>query len=57
MLTPGPCTPVTAAPWAPGSPTALVGGAPALNNSSKCLCSYGGVIQITVPGSAKTQVP
>lgn len=57
VLTPGACTPVTAAPWAPGSPTVMVGGAPALNNSSTCACSYGGVITITNPGATKEMVP
>lgn len=56
-LTPMPCIPVTAAPWAPGSPTVLVGNMPALNNSSKCMCNWGGVIQITMPGQFTIQVP
>ncbi|MBP3961279.1 MULTISPECIES: DUF4280 domain-containing protein [Paenibacillus] len=56
-LTPMPCIPVTAAPWAPGSPTVLVANMPALNNSSKCLCNWGGMIQITVPGQFTIQVP
>jgi hypothetical protein len=56
-LTPMPCTPVTPAPWVPGSPTVLVGNMPALNNSSKCMCAFGGVIQITVPGQFTEMVP
>lgn len=56
-LTPMPCTPVTPAPWAPGSPTVLVANMPALNNSSKCMCSYGGVIEIVNPGQMTVQVP
>ncbi|MBN2982788.1 DUF4280 domain-containing protein [Cohnella algarum] len=56
-LTPVPCTPVTAAPWAPGSPTVLVANMPALNNQSKCMCSFGGVIQIVQPGQMTIQVP
>ncbi|MEQ9400082.1 MAG: DUF4280 domain-containing protein [Longimicrobiales bacterium] len=56
VLTPMPCIPVTT-PWAPGSPTVMVGTAPALNNSSKCMCTWGGVIQILNPGQATTQVP
>ncbi len=50
VLTPMPCVPVTAAPWAPGSPNVIIGGMPALNNTSKCMCNWGGVISITVPG-------
>lgn len=57
VLTPMPCVPVTAAPWAPGSPTVLVGNMPALNNSSKCMCNWGGVIQVVNPGQVTVQVP
>lgn len=57
VLTPMPCIPVIAAPWAPGSPTVLVGGYPALNNSSKLMCNWGGVIQITTPSVLTIQVP
>lgn len=57
VLTPMPCVPVTAAPWAPGSPTVLIGNMPALNNSSKCMCNWGGVISVTSPGQMTIQVP
>lgn len=57
VLTPMPCIPATAAPWVPGSPTVLVGNLPALNNSSKLMCNWGGVIQINVPGQVTTMVP
>jgi len=57
VLTPMPCIPVTAAPWAPGSPTVLLGGMPTLNNSSKLMCNWGGVIQVTVPGQTTVMVP
>ncbi|WP_127582997.1 DUF4280 domain-containing protein [Paenibacillus koleovorans] len=57
VLTPMPCIPVTAAPWVPGSPTVLVGNMPALNNSSKCMCNWGGIIQVTAPGQFNIQVP
>jgi len=56
-LTPMPCVPVTAAPWAPGSPTVLVANMPALNNTSKCMCNWGGVIQVVNPGQMTVQVP
>lgn len=55
VLTPMPCIPVPAAPWAPGSPTLLIGGKPALTSDSKLMCSYGGVIQITFPGTVNVQ--
>jgi Domain of unknown function (DUF4280) len=57
VLTPMPCIPVTAAPWVPGSPTVMLGTAPALNNSSKCMCNWGGVISILVPGQFTVMVP
>lgn len=57
VLTPMPCIPVTSAPWTPGSPTVQVGNMPALNNTSKCMCNWGGVIQITSPGQTTIQVP
>lgn len=57
VLTPMPCIPACAAPWAPGSPTVLVGGKPALNNSSKCICSYGGVISINMTPAMTIQIP
>ena len=44
VLTPGACTPVIPAPWMPGSPTVLIGNMPALTQTSKCFCVYGGVI-------------
>ena len=57
VLTPMPCVPMTAAPWVVGAPTVMIGSMPALNNSSKLMCNWGGVIQITVPGQFTTQVP
>jgi hypothetical protein len=57
VLTPMPCVPVTPAPWIVGAPTVLIGNMPALNNTSKLMCTWGGVIQITNPGQTTTQVP
>lgn len=57
VFTPMPCIPVTAAPWVPGSPTVLVSNFPALNNTSKCMCNWGGIIQINAPGQFTIQVP
>lgn len=56
VLTPGMCTPMTSAPWTPGSATVQVGGMPALSNSCTCMCSYGGTISITNPGATKEMV-
>ena len=55
--TPAPCVPVTAAPWAPGSPTVPIGNMPALNDMSKCMCAWAGVISITTPGAMQTEIP
>jgi hypothetical protein len=57
VLTPMPCTPVIPGPWVPGCPTVLVANMPALNDSSKLMCAYGGVIQIISPGQFKTMIP
>ncbi len=55
--TPMPCIPATVAPWVPGAPTVLIGNLPALNNSSKLMCMWGGVIGITVPGQFTVAIP
>jgi len=57
VLTPMPCVPMTTSPWIVGAPTVLVGNMPALNNSAKLMCNWGGVIQITAPGQFTVQVP
>lgn len=57
VLTPMPCIPVTTAPWFPGSPTVLIGGCPAINNTCKLMCNWGGVIQVTNPGTTNIMVP
>ena len=57
VLTPMPCIPVTTAPWIVGAPTVMIGNMPALNNSSKLMCNWGGVIQINVPGQFTVMTP
>ncbi len=57
VLTPMPCVPNTPAPWMPGSPTVKIGMFPALNNSSKAMCVFGGSISVVVPGQFTVQVP
>jgi hypothetical protein len=56
VLTPQPCIPATASPWAPGSASVLIGGVPALESNSSLMCNWGGVIQITNPGQTKTVI-
>jgi hypothetical protein len=57
VLTPMPCVPVTPAPWVAGSPTVLIANMPALNNSSKLMCIWGGVIQVVNPGETTVMIP
>ena len=57
VLTPMPSIPVTPAPWAPGAPTVLVCGKPLLNNTSKLICAYGGVIQVSLTPALTVQTP
>jgi len=56
-LTPVPCIPVTTSPCVVVALTVLIGNMPALNGSSKLICSWGGVIQIINPGQAQIQTP
>ena len=57
VLTPMPCIPVTSAPWVSGSPTVMIGGLPALNDSSQLMCSWAGVISINFAGQVTVQIP
>ena len=56
VLTPQACTPTTSAPWVPGASKTLIANMPALNDASKCICSFGGTIQITFAGQVLVQV-
>jgi len=57
VLTPMPCVPATAAPWVPGAATVMIAKMPALDNVSKCMCNWGGVIGFTNAGTVKTMIP
>lgn len=57
VLTPMPCVPLTVSPWVPGAPTVLVCGKPLLNNTSKLICGYGGVIQVTMTPAMTVTTP
>jgi len=57
VLTPMPCIPATMSPWTPGAATVLIGGIPALDNLSQCMCMWGGVVTITNPATMRTDVP
>jgi hypothetical protein len=57
VLTPMPCIPVTPSPWAPGAETVLLGNAPALDNVSTLMCTWGGVISFVTPGEFTVEIP
>lgn len=57
VLTPMPCIPNTPAPWVTGAPTVILGHAPTLDNVSKLMCIWGGVIQFSTPGEMTVAVP
>ncbi len=54
--TPAPCVPMTTAPWAPGKPKVLIEKQPALDDGSKLMCNWTGVIEITSAGQVKVQL-
>ncbi len=57
VLTPMPCVPVTPSPWVIGAPTVLLGNQPTLDNISKLMCTWGGVITFVTPGEFTVEVP
>ena len=57
VLTPMPCIPVIPAPWAPGAPTVLLANMPALDDTSKLMCTWAGVISVVYPGQVTEQIP
>jgi hypothetical protein len=57
VLTPQPCFPMTMTPWVPGAPTVLTGSKPSLDNTCQLMCTWGGVITVTVPGQFTELIP
>lgn len=57
VLTPMPCIPATASPWVPGTPTVMLANQPALNNTSKLMCMWAGVIEVIYAGQVTHIVP
>ena len=49
VLTPAPCLPTPAGPWAPPSMVARVNMIPLATVASKCICAFGGLISVTAP--------
>ncbi len=56
VLTPMPCIPNVVAPWMPGVSAVMLAGMPALDNSCKCMCIWGGQISISQPGTTTQNV-
>jgi hypothetical protein len=56
-LTPMPCIPNTPAPWVPGAPTVLLKNFPALDDTSKLMCIWAGVIEVSNPGQQTEDIP
>ncbi len=57
VFSPAPCVPAIPGPWIPGAPTVLVCGKPLLNNTSKLMCAYGGLIQISMTPAMTVKTP
>lgn len=57
VLTPMPCVPVFPMPWAPGAPTVLLANIPALDDTCKLMCAFGGVVSVTFAGQVTHQIP
>lgn len=57
VLTPMPCMPIPVGPWKPGAPTVMLGGVPALDNTSTLNCLWGGVITFITPGQFTHMIP
>jgi hypothetical protein len=57
-LSPQPCVPAAAGPWAPGSKSvAITGAGPAiLSDTCQCLCQWGGRIQVQDAGQTGIEV-
>lgn len=56
VATPAACVPATM-PWAPGAPNVLLAFMPALDNTSKCQCTWGGTISVVNPGQVTEMIP
>lgn len=57
VLTPMPCVPNTVAPWVPPIPTVIIKTFPVFDNTAKCMCAWGGVIQVVNPGQTVVMGP
>lgn len=55
-LTPMPCVPVTAAPWAPGATKVMINNKPALHDGCKLMCNWAGTISFNFAGQVQIDV-
>ena len=57
VFSPAPCVPAIVAPWTPGAPTVMVCKKPLLNNTSKLMCTWGGVISVNFTPAQTIKTP
>jgi hypothetical protein len=57
VFTPQACIPLTVTPWFPGAPTVLLGNKPSLDKTCQLMCTWGGIILVTVPGQFTEEIP
>ncbi len=55
VLTPMPCVPVTSSPWAPPAVTPMNNFLPMATVQSKCVCAWGGMIEVITPIAGPAQ--
>jgi Domain of unknown function (DUF4280) len=55
VLSPQPCLPVLS-PWTPGSAQVTIGEVAALDDSSQCSCTWGGVVTVSAAGQTAASV-
>ena len=57
VFSPAPCVPAIPAPWTPGVPTVMVNKKPMLNNTSKLMCMWGGMISVSFTPAQTIKTP
>ncbi|MDR0942204.1 MAG: DUF4280 domain-containing protein [Holosporales bacterium] len=50
VLTPMPCAPAVTSPWIPTKPAVLSSLCPVACNGDTCMCMWGGIVKIIMPG-------
>ena len=57
VFTPAPCVPAVPGPWTPGVPTVMVCKKPMLNNTSKLMCMWSGMISVNMTPAQTIKTP